>query len=221
MAWFPELLTPLQRKIVEALGDRFPAVFLTGGTALGAAHLGHRRSLDLDLFTRQADRFVELATEIEAFLRDLGLKVEARRSSPRFRRLAVSDPVETVPVDLVLDTTPQVGEPVRIAGGLSVDSLADIAANKLAAILGRSEERDYVDLWFLERAGVDLIASIPAARRKDAGLEAATLAFVLSEVRISRIPDGLVVPLTVDELQRFVDDLRIRLARLSFPGLEG
>ena len=61
-----ELLTPLQAAFLERffasqVGQRF---FLTGGTALAAFHLHHRRSEDLDLFTlddlalREADILV-------------------------------------------------------------------------------------------------------------------------------------------------------------------
>jgi len=102
--------------------------------------------------------------------------------------------------------------------GLAIDSLEDIAANKLCAILGRAEVRDYVDLFFLARRGVDLVALVAAAQRKDGAADPATLAFVLSEVRVQRPPTGLATPVSVAELQAFIDDLRQRLARSAFPG---
>jgi hypothetical protein len=83
--------------------------------------------------------------------------------------------------------------------------------------LGRAEVRDYVDLYFLAQAGRDPLALLDAARRKDRGIDAATLAFVLSDIKIRRDPEGLERPLSARDLQEFVEDLRHRLARMAFP----
>ena len=213
---FPNLLTPLQRRLLS-LARQLPGVFLTGGTALALVHLGHRRSVDLDLFTRDAPSFEHLVRLFLGLVEREGLAAVAGQAGPGFRRFVVSDGSEQVPVDLAVDSAPPVGKPLVLDDGLAVDSIEDIAANKLCAILGRAEVRDYVDLYFLARRGLDPLALLPAAQRKDGGLDAATLAFVLSEVRIVRQPDGLEIPVTVGELGAFVDDLRRRLALAAFP----
>ena len=118
---------------------------------------------------------------------------------------------------MVLDTAKAISAPTVAPNGLLVDSLDDITANKLCAILGRAEVRDYVDLYFLAGIGKEPLAFLPAARRKDAGLEPATLAFVLSDVKVHRVPEDLVKPVSAAELQAFIDDLRHRLAREAFP----
>jgi hypothetical protein len=43
------------------------------------------------------------------------------------------------------------------------------------------------------------------------------LAFVLSEVRVRRAPEGLERPVAAAEPQAFIDDLRHSLARQAFP----
>jgi hypothetical protein len=95
--------------------------------------------------------------------------------------------------------------------------LDDIIAYKLGAILGRSEVRDYVDSFFVAKEGRDPLSLMSAACRKDAGLEPAALAFVLSGVKVRSAPEGLEKPVSAEELQAFIDDLRQRLARLAFP----
>lgn len=50
-------LTQLQRDVLEAFFAREQGFFLTGGAALAGYHLGHRETLDLDLFTTDADAF--------------------------------------------------------------------------------------------------------------------------------------------------------------------
>ena len=119
--------------------------------------------------------------------------------------------------DLLSPLQGRISPPTVTPEGLVVDSLGDITANKLGAILGRAEVRDYVDLFFLAKTGRDPLTFVAAARRKDAGVDAAALAFILSEVKVRADPDGLEKPLSADELQAFIDDLRQRLARDAFP----
>lgn len=218
MVSYPSLLTRLQLRLLDLVGAHLHGFFLTGGSALGPVHLGHRRSADLDLFTRDAMSFDAGVRQFLRLMEDEGLSVTPGQAGPGFRRFVVSDGTEQLPVDLATDSAPAVAPPVVLDGGLAVDSIQDIAANKLGAILGRAEIRDYVDLYFLARSGVDLLALLPAAQGKDGGLDAATLAFVLSQVKVHRAPEGLEKPVTAEELQAFVDDLRARLARAAFPG---
>jgi hypothetical protein len=67
------ILRPSQKTVLEAFAGSplKDAFYLTGGTALAAFHLGHRRSDDLDFFT-EGDVPVETVLE---FLRSLGMGV--------------------------------------------------------------------------------------------------------------------------------------------------
>ena len=95
--------------------------------------------------------------------------------------------------------------------------LADeILANKLTTLVGRAEERDLIDVMFLERAGYMVEAALPAALAKDGGCTPATLAWLLSEITI---PDGAVLPAGVlpAELRAYVTELIARLLVLAAP----
>ena len=107
-------------------------------------------------------------------------------------------------------------EKPRIDGAV-IDSLEDIAANKVCATLGRAEVRDLIDLFFLDKAQVDLERAVKQAVEKDAGVEPATLAWVLGQVRVKAIPSTVLEPLTPAELQAFVDRLAADYARKAFP----
>ncbi|MBZ0102297.1 MAG: nucleotidyl transferase AbiEii/AbiGii toxin family protein [Thermoanaerobaculia bacterium] len=104
-----------------------------------------------------------------------------------------------------------------LTGGVRVDRSEEIRANKLASLLGRAEIRDLVDLLALERAGYPVDRSALAdAARKDAGLTAAQLAWVLSELRLGpdlSPPGGA----TVEELEAFRCELRERLVAWAHP----
>jgi Nucleotidyl transferase AbiEii toxin, Type IV TA system len=99
----------------------------------------------------------------------------------------------------------------------SMDPPAEIVVNKLCAILGRSEPRDLVDLFFLDRAGYPPLAALDRARRKDTGLTPGLLAWAIRQVPLDRLPDGLLAPVSLEQLSAFRMCLVEALERLSFP----
>jgi predicted nucleotidyltransferase component of viral defense system len=158
-------LTDAQRTLLDAiskseLADRF---YLSGGTALAAFYLHHRHSDDLDLFTR--DRF-ESRTVLEV--------VEAIAEGPvvpvrREHRFGLLVPLrgETVRVEFVQYDHPFVEPPLPTLGALRVDGLRDILANKLSAMVDRSEAKDFADVYFLlERQRMSLEQGIADATAK-------------------------------------------------------
>jgi hypothetical protein len=118
-------------------------------------------------------------------------------------------------IDLVRDPAASTSPPVEF-GSIIVDSLPEIMANKLTAIVGRAEERDLVDVMFLERAGISVESALAAGLAKDGGCTPATLAWLLSEVSI---PDDIALPAGVApaELRDYVRALGDRLLLLAAP----
>ena len=202
MAWFGE-------------DDRF---FLTGGSALGLFYLHHRRSYDLDLFTTlesidgQAlrNQFMRLANQIRAECHPL-------QTTPDFLRFELRRGEDREVVDFVVERVSQVDVEKCREGTIRVDTLREILANKWAALLGRSEVKDLIDLYFIERAGHDLFSGFEDARQKDAGLDEAVLSQLLAALKIRALPDFLLQPLTLDELRVFSERLRRELALRAFP----
>jgi hypothetical protein len=118
---------------------------------------------------------------------------------------------ETCVVDLVIDRAPVV-DPAKVEfGTVRVDTLREIAANKICALIGRSEIRDLVDLRALLAAGV----SLDDAAVKERGADPGTLAYILDELRIA--PQAL-LPDETDpvELDRFRVALLTKLRALAF-----
>ena len=120
--------------------------FLAGGTALGL-HLGHRRSRDLDWFTRHhfdaesltraLQRLPEAPTKVAAPQPDT-VRVFYGELETSFIRYAQ---VKATPIELDVG-----GVKIPIA------DLETIAAMKAGAIIGRGEARDFVDVYALTRA---------------------------------------------------------------------
>ena len=217
MASSDSVLTPFGRAFLEQLFTSVHGVYLSEGGAL-ALHLGHRRSLDLDLFAQEEVAFRAALASLPVIAARLGARVEILADAPAFRRLLLTGrDGQTLRVDLVLETAERTGPPPVVAEGLRLDPPEEILVNKICTILGRSEPRDLVDLFCLEKAGYRVLDALPAARRKDAGLTPAQLAWAISQVPLDRLPDGLLGPLSLDELRGFRARLLEALERLSFP----
>ena len=207
-------LTELQDQILRRFFARRSEFFLTGGAALVAFYLHHRETHDLDLFTSYSvlDEGERALHEIAAELR---IDLETLRRSPDFRRFLLKSPAEGVVVDLVKDAAPQLLGKLSVQG-VTIDSAEEIFANKLCAILSRTEARDLVDIVRLEQAGYSPIAALDLARRKDAGMTASQLAWMLSTFPIPH-DDASLYGLASEELERFRDSLVKRLTAIAFP----
>ncbi|XXY54262.1 nucleotidyl transferase AbiEii/AbiGii toxin family protein [Sorangium sp. So ce269] len=108
----------------------------------------------------------------------------------------------------------------EIGGTIENKETAPTFANKLCALLSRSEIRDLVDVFALERAGYSVEDALPRAKRKDGAVTPASLAWILSEIEVgddASIPGDIPVP----ELRTFLQDLISRLGRLAFPTHSG
>lgn len=189
--------------------------FLTGGAALAGFYFGHRKTQDLDLFTLK-DEIEKGFNILREISRKLGATIESLQSHPDFRRVLISRGDESVVVDLVHEYVYQLDEHKSIIKGIRIDSPEEIFANKLCALLSRSEIRDLVDIHQLEKAGYDLESALDAAEKKDSGLSAGQLAWVLNSVVIgdsAKIPGDISLP----EIKDYLKDLVERLGRLALP----
>lgn len=209
-------LTPMQDEVLRGFFALESGFFLTGGAALAGFYLHHRTTDDLDLFVVDGDAFERGKHVLGALAADMGAQIEIRQEAPGFRRTFLRRGDDAVVVDLVLDRVPQIVAEKATLDGIRLDPPREIIANKLTALVGRMEERDLVDLMYLERAGYDLDTGLADALIKDGGCTPATLAWLLSEVSI---PDGARLPAEVspDELRGFVEKLEARLRARAFP----
>jgi hypothetical protein len=111
---------------------------LVGGTSL-ALQMGHRNSIDIDLFGKQEIDSEEFINVLNTFG-----KTEVSKSS---KNILITD-VEGIKVDFVNYQYDLIEKPLEI-NGIRLVSKKDIAAMKLNAIAGRGSKKDFIDLYFL------------------------------------------------------------------------
>jgi predicted nucleotidyltransferase component of viral defense system len=197
-------LTQLQRDLLQAFFRRERRLFLTGGAALAGFYFGHRQTDDLDLFAAPGLDLREAASAMSEAAAEVGAVIESLQTYPDFRRLLAQRGNERCVVDLVVDRAVMVESEKARFGEVRVDTIREIAANKICTLVSRSEIKDLVDLRVLLEAGTDLRQAFADAQLKERGADPATVAWLLEQLSISpkaRLPGG-VDPALLDEFRK-------------------
>ncbi|OCK50846.1 hypothetical protein BA768_18505 [Chryseobacterium sp. CBo1] len=118
--------------------DFFSDFILVGGTAL-ALQIGHRNSIDIDMFGNSI-------IDEDAFIDELNRFGKVEKLQKTKNILIVS--VNNIKVDFVNYHYPLL-EDFKNIDGVRMASKKDIAAMKLNAISGRGSRKDFIDLFFL------------------------------------------------------------------------
>ncbi|NDV59355.1 nucleotidyl transferase AbiEii/AbiGii toxin family protein [Bacteroides sp. 519] len=117
----------------------FKQLRLVGGTSL-ALQIGHRISVDLDLFGNlTAD-----LQEIKQVLEKEQLQFMLLHNTPSIHVFTING----IKVDIVNYPYPWLEMPF-VVDNLSLANMKDIAAMKLSAITNRGTKKDFIDLYFL------------------------------------------------------------------------
>ena len=128
----PVPLVELLRKLMQE--DLLSPFYLVGGTSL-ALQLGHRISVDIDLFSEETFGI----QPITDMLRDK-FSIQSLETA----RNTVRGEVDGIKLDIMAHRYPMVGDPV-VVDGLRMASLKDIVAMKLNAIANRGSKKDFWD----------------------------------------------------------------------------
>lgn len=113
--------------------------FLVGGTAL-SLQIGHRISIDIDLFNTNEFDENSLLNKLEAQY-NFGQLYQGRNT--------LKGEVDGIKVDLLSHIYPLI-KPLVVMDGIRMASLSDIAAMKLNAITGNGTRiKDFIDIAYL------------------------------------------------------------------------
>ena len=131
----PDLLELLKKIMSEELFSDFN---LVGGTSL-SLQIGHRNSIDIDLFGNSAIDEVLFIEKLNTFG-----EVQVIQAT---KNILITQ-INGLKVDFVNYKYPLLKDSLHIEN-IRMLSTADIAAMKLNAIAGRGSKKDFIDLYFL------------------------------------------------------------------------
>lgn len=180
-ALYQQQLYPLQDAVLAVIGRLDTRFYLTGGTAVSRAYCHHRYSDDLDLFVNDDPSFSLWGERIIfALTQEPGWQCEINQRDDRFMRLTLVQDDVWLKIELINDVPSHIGEiHTHLVLG-RVDSVENLLANKLTAVLSRQEPKDLADIWALTRQyDVSITTAITDAQSKAAGIFPVALAHVL------------------------------------------
>jgi len=136
-----ETVEPATLDLIQKLQSdpNLDGYILVGGTALSLM-IGHRVSIDIDLFTQEDFDAQAMLQHLERHY-DFSLQYSHQNTLKGF--------INNVFVDLISHPYPWIRKPVS-ENNLAISSKEDIAAMKINAISGNgTRAKDFVDLYFL------------------------------------------------------------------------
>ena len=137
MSYRSEAATPALLDVLHRLASSpvLEGFYLVGGTAL-ALQIGHRRSVDIDLFTQAP---FDTQAVADSLVHDLqATEIDAARNTVRCF-------IDGVKVDILSHQYPLI-EPLITVGGIRMASLPDVVAMKLNAVANRGAKKDFWDI---------------------------------------------------------------------------
>lgn len=147
------ILTKNQRLLLaeigksKAIGKSF---YLGGGTALAEYYLQHRLSEDLDFFTEvEFDPFF-----ISTFLKSVQKKMKITKinyqQSYNRNLFFITIGKDVIKTEFTYYPFPRIENSI-VKNGIQIDSLLDIAVNKVFTIYQTPRSRDFIDLYLIMR----------------------------------------------------------------------
>lgn len=181
------LPAPLYRALTHVFAQALQDAMLVGGTGLAGYYAGHRRSDDLDLFTKDTSAQTATVLAVKS-LADLGASFTDERSSAHFYHATCRLDGHDFTAQVVLDANLfDVGSALEADDGVVVATAETLLKMKAATLVSRASEKDLYDLaWFFARAEqLDVPTLIALGQQIDGGMnaEAVLIKLVGTELR--------------------------------------
>lgn len=173
-------LTDFQAELGRLLArNRSEDSYLAGGAALLAAPDTWRYSQDLDYFQDSVERVASAYESDRGLLEDEGYDVDTTITQPGFIRAVVSRAGQATKVEWAHDSAWRFMPVLRSEDFGYLLHPIDLATNKVLALAGRNEPRDYLDTLHLHRDVLPLGPLAWAAVGKDPGFSPLSLVEML------------------------------------------
>ncbi|HEY4498528.1 MAG TPA: nucleotidyl transferase AbiEii/AbiGii toxin family protein [Candidatus Paceibacterota bacterium] len=145
------ILSANQQRVLALLSQQpevYEHFYLSGGTALAEYYLHHRLSEDLDFFSEEIFDPQSISVVLRRLQKSGGM--QGIRQEQSFNRnlffLSLAD--DEIKTEFTYYPFPRI-TPGKRVGALAVDSLLDIAVNKIFTVYQKPRSRDFIDLYCL------------------------------------------------------------------------
>ena len=145
------ILSDNQVKILETIGKEKTlcySFYLTGGTALAEYYIKHRLSEDLDFFSEKEFDPQAMSIFFAKNKRMLGIKKIDFEQSFNRNLFFLHLKSDVIKIEFTYFPFPRIDKKLK-KGSLEIDSLLDIAVNKIFTIYQKPRSRDFIDLYLI------------------------------------------------------------------------
>lgn len=139
---FKEILTEDQQRLLSLIKLFHQDFYLAGGTAI-ALQIGHRRSIDFDLFSDKPLKTIKITNTIK---RD-NHRIDATLEESREELTMIIDGIKMTFLEYPFD----IRLSVNFDDIIMMPDLLTLAATKAYSLGRRSKWKDYIDLYFILR----------------------------------------------------------------------
>ncbi len=122
--------------------------YLTGGTALAEYYLQHRLSEDLDFFAEEEFNSQDIFSFFKKIQKLAGIKKIDYQQSFNRNLFFLHLGKEIIKTEFTFFPFPRIEKKIKIKN-LFIDSLLDIAVNKVFTIYQKPRARDFIDLYLI------------------------------------------------------------------------
>jgi predicted nucleotidyltransferase component of viral defense system len=195
----------------EFLSSNF---YFTGGTALRAFYLQHRYSEDLDFFSLEKIDQQAIFALVENWSKKYNFVFESRFVEVVYIFTLVFKNKARLKLDFSYYPYKHLEKPILI-DNIHVDSLTDIAVNKLLTISQRNDVKDFVDLYYLlqQFSLWDLKEGVKI--KFNVEIEPLLLASDFLKIEDFTFLPRMIKPLTLNELKSFYREKAKELGKKS------
>lgn len=144
------VLTEPQKLFLRLFGKELfsKKFYLSGGTALTGFYIPYRYSEDLDFFSLEEVKIDEIVAFIRSIKEKLGFRSFDFNTSFNRNLFFLQLPKDTMKLEFTYYPFPQLDSSKK-AFGVKIDSIKDIAVNKLFTIYQNPRSRDFIDLYII------------------------------------------------------------------------
>lgn len=165
-----EFLTGFQKQVLKEIGESELSDYFvwSGGTALSSQYLKHRKSEDLDFFSKELVPEDYLLIQVKKFTGDLEIdQLEQQRKFNR-HQFWLNENGSQLKIEFVFYPFPFIEKPTSLEEfSLDLDSVKDILTNKTHAVFERSEPKDAFDIYcILKEEEIELSSPVEWVERK-------------------------------------------------------
>ena len=139
-----EILTERQHELLGVVKEFDDAFGLVGGTAI-ALHIGHRESIDFDLFTKDPATEFDTSRILKQVRRHAMIETVIRERDEELTLTITGVQFTFYHFEHIIPYN------VRLRGAINIPDLLTLAAMKAYAHGQRAKWKDYVDIYFILR----------------------------------------------------------------------